>query len=177
MRPPIDHPGLLVRSVDIAAGAEAVQLGLKEQEAGPALAGLVLAPNALRQWLGIVYAQYLRGDWPTMVWPAWLAYIAAKLSERSQGGITYVLLADIGDDAERHLAVIANEGGGLWCKETVRLDTLEAVLDAHAGQPFPTKALRGAMVGRSNNNPPFCVAVLKDLGLAVPAPDTTTVTA
>lgn len=66
-----DTPGLLVRSVDIAAGAEAVQLAFKAQEAGPVLASLLLAPNALRQWLGIVYAQYLRGDWPTTVWPAW----------------------------------------------------------------------------------------------------------
>lgn len=73
VRPPTDAPGRLVRSADIAAGAEAVQLGFKEQDAGPVLASLVLAPNALRQWLAIVHAQYLRGDWPTTVWPAWLA--------------------------------------------------------------------------------------------------------
>ena len=97
--------------------------------------------------------------------------IAAKLSARSQGGITYVLLADIGDDAELHIAVTANEGGGLWSKEAVSLTTIEAVIDAHAGQPFPTKALRSAMVGRSSNNPPFCLAVLKDLGLVALAPD------
>lgn len=97
--------------------------------------------------------------------------IAAKLSARSTGGITYVLLADVGDEPELHIAVIANEGGGLWSKEAVRLDTIEAVIDAHAGAPFPTKALRGAMVGRSSNNPPFCLAVLKDLGLVAPAPD------
>lgn len=97
--------------------------------------------------------------------------IAAKLSARSSGGITYVLLADTTDVSELHIAVTANEGGGLWSKETVRLDTIEEVVDAYAGQPFPTKALRGAMVGRSSNNPPFCLAVLKDLGLVTPAPD------
>ena len=97
--------------------------------------------------------------------------IAAKLSARSTGGITYMLLADVGDEPELHIAVTANEGGGLWSKEAVRLDTIEAVIDAYAGAPFPTKALRGAMVGRSSNNPPFCLAVLKDLGLAAPAPD------
>ena len=97
--------------------------------------------------------------------------LAAKLSARSTGGITYVLLADTTDTPELHLAVTANEGGGLWSKETVRLDIIEGVLDAYAGQPFPTKALRGAMVGRSSNNPPFCLAVLKDLGLVAPAPD------
>ena len=73
VQPPTDTPGFLVRSVDIAAGAEAAQLGFKEQEARPVLASLVLTPNALRQWLGIVYAQYLQGDWPKTVWPAWLA--------------------------------------------------------------------------------------------------------
>ena len=97
--------------------------------------------------------------------------IAAKLSARSTGGITYVLLADVGDELELHIAVTANEGGGLWSKEAVSLTTLEAVIDAHAAAPFPTKALRGAMVGRSSNNPPFCLAVLKDLGLVAPAPD------
>ena len=97
--------------------------------------------------------------------------IAAKLSARSSGGITYILLADTTEEPELHIAVTANEGGGLWSKETVRLDTLEEVLDAHAGQPFPTKALRAAVVGRSSNNPPFCLAVLKDLGLVAPAPD------
>ena len=50
--------------------------------------------------------------------------LAAKLSARSTGGITYLLLADMGDDPELHLAVTANEGGGLWSKETVRLDTM-----------------------------------------------------
>lgn len=97
--------------------------------------------------------------------------IAAKLSPRSQGGISYVLLADASDTPELHIAVTANEGGGLWSKEAVALSTIEKVLDAHAGAPFPTKALRGAMVGRSSNNPPFCLAVLKDLGLVAPAPD------
>lgn len=97
--------------------------------------------------------------------------LAAKLSARSNGGITYVLLADATDAPELHIAVTANEGGGLWSKEVVRLDTIETVLDAYAGQPFPTKALRGAVVGRSSNNPPFCLAVLKDLGLVAPAPE------
>ena len=97
--------------------------------------------------------------------------IAAKLSARSMGGITYLLLANVGDDPELHIAVTANEGGGLWSKEAVHLDSIEAVIDAYAGAPFPTKALRGAMVGRSSNNPPFCLAVLKDLGLVASSPD------
>lgn len=96
--------------------------------------------------------------------------LAAKLSARSQGGITYLLLASEEDPA-LYLAVTANEGGGLWSKEAVCLDTIEEVLAPYADQPFPTKALRGALVGRSSNNPPFCLAVLKDLGLVAKSPD------
>jgi len=98
--------------------------------------------------------------------------IAAKLSARSTGGISYVLLADSSDEPDLNIAVTENVGGGgLWSKEAVALTTIEAVLDAYGEQPFPTKALRSAMVGRSSNNPPFCLAVLKDLGLVAPAPD------
>ena len=96
--------------------------------------------------------------------------LAAKLSARSSGGITYLLLASQNDPA-LFLAVTANEGGGLWSREAVCLDTIETVLAPYADQPFPTKALRGAMVGRSSNNPPFLCAVLKDLGLITPAPE------
>lgn len=96
--------------------------------------------------------------------------LAAKLSSRSTGGITYLLLASQNDLA-LFLAVTANEGGGLWSKEAVCLDTIETVLAPYADQPFPTKALRGAVVGRSSNNPPFLCAVLKDLGLIAPAPE------
>lgn len=98
--------------------------------------------------------------------------LAAKLSPRSQGGIAYLLLAGDTNEPDLYLAVTENVGGGgLWSKEVVSLTTIEAVLDAYGDQPFPTKALRGAMVGRSSNNPPFCLAVLKDLGLVAPAPD------
>jgi hypothetical protein len=97
--------------------------------------------------------------------------IAAKLSSRSEGAISYQLLADTTDDPDLFIAVTANEGGGLWSKEAVSLNKVEDVLSAYDDEPFPTKALRGAVVGRSSNNPPFLCAVLKDLGLIVPAPD------
>jgi hypothetical protein len=93
--------------------------------------------------------------------------LAAKLSPRSQGGITYYLLAD---EAELYLAIVGNEGGGLWSKETVSLTVIETAIEA-AGEPFATKALRAAIVGRSSNNAPFTCAVLRDLGLILPAPD------
>ena len=98
--------------------------------------------------------------------------LAAKLSPKSQGGIAYLLLADDGEAPDLHIAVTENVGGGgLWSKEAVSLATIEAVLDAYGDQPFPTKALRSAVIGRSSNNPPFCLAALKDLELVAPAPD------
>ena len=59
-----------VDSVDIAQGEDALVLTFKG-EAG-AQAKLKLAAQPLRQWLGIVYEQVLRGQWPTMAWPAWM---------------------------------------------------------------------------------------------------------
>jgi len=93
--------------------------------------------------------------------------LAAKLSARSQGGITYYLLAD---ETELYIAIVGNEGGGLWSKEVVSLTAIEAAIEA-AGEPFATKALRSAIVGRSSNNAPFTCAVLRDLGLIAPAPE------
>ena len=39
---------------------------------GEAQATLMLAAQPLRQWLGIVFEQYLRGEWPTTAWPGWM---------------------------------------------------------------------------------------------------------
>lgn len=97
--------------------------------------------------------------------------IAAKLSTRSEGGITYIVMADLGDWPDLHIAVTANEGGGLWSREAVALSTIETIIDGFAAQSFPTKALKEATVGRSANNAPFLLAVLKDLGLAQSSTD------
>ena len=57
--------------VHIARSADAVVLTLQgESEAQQAV--VPLPAHALRQWLGIVYDQCLRGDWPTTAWPAWM---------------------------------------------------------------------------------------------------------
>lgn len=96
--------------------------------------------------------------------------LAAKLSARSQGGITYILLADLGDWPDLHIAITANEGAGLWSKEAIPLSAIESIVDAFNNEPFPTRALREATVGRSSNNAPFCLAVLKDLGLVQVSP-------
>lgn len=70
--------------------------------------------------------------------------LAAKLSPRSQGGITYLLLVDTGPEPQVHIAVTGNEGGGLWSKEVVSLQSVQTILGVYAGQPFTTKALRAA---------------------------------
>ena len=31
-----------------------------------------MTATALRQWLGIIYAQYRKAEWPTSVWPQWM---------------------------------------------------------------------------------------------------------
>jgi len=56
--------------VNIAQSEDTVVLTFKgETEAS---ATLTLASQPLRQWLGIVYEQYQRGEWPTTVWPGWM---------------------------------------------------------------------------------------------------------
>lgn len=59
-----------VDAVDITPGEDAVLLVFKG-EAG-AQAALHLATQPLRQWLAIVFEQFLRGEWPTTAWPAWM---------------------------------------------------------------------------------------------------------
>lgn len=60
----------LVVEVDIVRGEG--QLDLRFKGAGGEQESLSLLPQALRQWLGILYAAYLRADWPRGVWPQWL---------------------------------------------------------------------------------------------------------
>lgn len=63
--------GGCVTSIDIATGPDGVVLVFKPEgdEQG---ARLALTTDALRQWLAIVRSQYLIGEWPTAVWPAWM---------------------------------------------------------------------------------------------------------
>jgi hypothetical protein len=65
-------PGAVWRadSVDIAEREGAVVLTFKGNAGGQAT--LLLAGQLLRQWLGIVFEQYLRGEWPTTIWPGWM---------------------------------------------------------------------------------------------------------
>jgi len=59
-----------VDAVDVARRDAAVLLNFKSEPSRQA--AMKLSAQQLRQWLSIVYRQYLRGDWPTGAWPDWL---------------------------------------------------------------------------------------------------------
>lgn len=63
--------GGCVTSIDIATGTDGVVLVFKP-EGDARGASLALTTDALRQWLAIVRSQYVIGEWPTAVWPAWM---------------------------------------------------------------------------------------------------------
>lgn len=65
-------PELLVHSVDLKTSNASMCLQFKDAD-GNEVARLQLRPKPLRQWLNIAYDQYLKAQWPTSVWPAWVA--------------------------------------------------------------------------------------------------------
>jgi hypothetical protein len=90
---------------------------------------------------------------------------ARKTGQRACGAITYRVLSD--DQRESlFITITANDGGGYFSKEIVPLAKVERCLAGFAGgQPLPSKALRGAFVGKSTNNAGFLVALLRAEGL------------
>ena len=72
-----------VDAVDVARRDAAVVLNFKGEP--DQQAAMNLSAQQLRQWLSIVYRQYLRGEWPTGVWPDWLKESASPHGD--QGGI------------------------------------------------------------------------------------------
>lgn len=75
-QPPVraepDVQGVLIHSVDLKNSNAGIGLQFKDVD-GNVVARLQLQPKPLRQWLNIVYDQYLQAGWPTTVWPAWVA--------------------------------------------------------------------------------------------------------
>lgn len=65
-----------VCAVDITQGEDAVVLTFKAEAV--AHATLTLAAQPLRQWLSIVFEQFLRGEWPTTAWPAWMEAVRSQ---------------------------------------------------------------------------------------------------
>jgi hypothetical protein len=61
----------LVREVDLTPGQEGVSLRFRGV-APEQVVELGMPSLLLRQWLGIVHAQYRRAQWPLDAWPAWM---------------------------------------------------------------------------------------------------------
>lgn len=62
----------LVQSVDVSIGEGAVTLLFKPGISGAAVSCLTLPSDSLRQWLGILLAQYQVAQWPLEAWPEWM---------------------------------------------------------------------------------------------------------
>ncbi len=67
-----DTEAALVRSVDLTFTESAVYLLFKTEAEGPVVARIGFNAKPLRQWLGILLAQYRRGQWPLAAWPDWM---------------------------------------------------------------------------------------------------------
>lgn len=76
VQPPVranaEAQSVLVHSVDLKPSCTGLGLNFKDV-GGNVIASLQLQPKPLRQWLNIVYDQYLQAAWPTSVWPTWVA--------------------------------------------------------------------------------------------------------
>lgn len=68
--------------VDVAQFDESVMLTFKSEQTRQA--AVKLPTQQLRQWLSILYRQYLRGEWPTGVWPPWFAASDQPRSDQSK---------------------------------------------------------------------------------------------
>lgn len=94
---------------------------------------------------------------------------ARKLGPRSVGGITYELLAD--PQRERlFIAIVGNDSSGCWSREVVPITDVEEAIASAGREPFPTRRLAAAFVGRSVNNAGFIAAALAHERLIQPAP-------
>ena len=71
VRTDADAQGVLVHSVDMKSLHAGMGLQFKNAD-GHVVASLQLHAKPVRQWLNIVYDQYLRAQWPSNVWPAWV---------------------------------------------------------------------------------------------------------
>lgn len=79
---PVRHTGeggsWLAQAVDMNAGDRAMRLAFRRD--GEAPVTLTLTVQALRQWLGILYALWLQAEWPGEVWPEWMGEAQPKAS-------------------------------------------------------------------------------------------------
>lgn len=70
--PSADSPQWRVDHVDIQHAKSGVRLIFKGATETQQVM-VSLPTSALRQWLGILYGQCLRAEWPLQAWPSWMA--------------------------------------------------------------------------------------------------------
>lgn len=106
--------------------------------------------------------------------PFWLlkAATAKKLGKKSEGGISYRILADA-DRKSLYLSITENiGGGGYFSREIVPFAKVEACITKREQEkPFPSKTFKEAFTGRSSNNAGFLAAILHSESLLAAASD------
>lgn len=94
---------------------------------------------------------------------------AHKVGQRSTGSIDYEVLTDMNRQVV-WLRIVGNTSRGYFSSEKIDFEKAVAcVKNIQADQPFPSKLLGGAFVGRSANNAGFLVAVLRAEKLLIAA--------
>ena len=75
------NQAVLLDKVQLRTSTRMIQMSLPLAEGDEAV--LVFSPEETRQWMGILYQQYRRAEWPLEIWPRW---IASKVGEEPQDG-------------------------------------------------------------------------------------------
>lgn len=77
---PVSPPetGWLVREVTLRIELRRVRLGWCANKGE--VASMTLTPEALRQWLNILYDAWQEAGWPSALWPTWMAQSARPAS-------------------------------------------------------------------------------------------------
>lgn len=81
-------PSVLVCGIDLKVTKRGLTLvfnGPDSQE----VARLRLQAKPLRQWLGILHAQYQKAQWPTGVWPSWIEEAKKSTESTRRGSILH----------------------------------------------------------------------------------------
>jgi len=97
---------------------------------------------------------------------------AAKTGSRSQGYIHYRILKEPDQDL-LYIAIVHNDGGGCYSRETVAFNKVELCLQkVDINKPIASKLFEQAFIGKSANNAGFMAAILRAEHLLIPAPNT-----
>jgi len=73
---PAAPTAMLVSSVKVRASTKCVQISFSVGSSS--MAALVMTPKETRQWLDILYEQYLVAEWSLDVWPHWMSSLSSN---------------------------------------------------------------------------------------------------